>query len=263
MKLKIAGGFVAILAVALTAFYLINAPNPLAVSYPSPNGFDSVIEAGERMTPLPMDFDTSQDLDALNAYLDANRDPLSLLDQAADQQFLVRIGESEDMNQILEKTGAIRNASRLLYTRARVEDLEGRPEDAAETMAKIAIIGRRSAEGGLMVHRLMAVAIEHSGLEGLAQIEPKLTADLKNEIAKRIEAEDAGEVDLERQLDVVRTREHDNVKRQQGTLAGTFLIWQIGDSDFSQQPYDQLRDRLEEMKSTRKSLVEQLTAAGP
>lgn len=259
MKLKILAGFGLITLLALGSFYFLNAPGSRDVSYPSPNGFDSVVEAGQKMTPLPMDFDSSQDTVALQTYLNANVDALSLFGQAMDQGCMVRMPDSQTMDQAYEQLGGTRNASRLMYVKARVAELEGRSVDAADALVKIAVVGRRLANGGLLIHQLMSVAIERQGLEGLMQLAPKLPADEKVRLAKLIQAEDKHDVDIDAKIEAITFREHDNVKRESGTFAGTYMIWMLGDTDFAKQPYDQFRLEQEAIQSQRTELLDLLS----
>ncbi|MCA9137554.1 MAG: hypothetical protein KDB00_12370 [Planctomycetales bacterium] len=258
MKLKIFAGLGLVTLLAMGSFYLLNAPGSRNITYPSPNGFDAVAEAGRKMTPVPMDYDSSQDTQALQAYLDANTDPLALLDQAMDQQYMVRMTDSQTMDEILDQSGETRNASRLLYVVARLAELEGRSVDAANALAKIAVIGRRSANGGLLIHAQMAVAIERQGLEGLKQLSQKLPADEKTRIAKLIEAEDTQDIDIDSKIETITVREYDNVKRQSGTLMGSYMIWRLADTEMATEPYDRLRAAEEENRTQRKDLLDLL-----
>lgn len=260
MKLKLAAGSLLVLVVLLTAFYFLNAPNSRGIAYPSPNGFDAVIEAGQRMTPLPMDFDSSQDTDALRDYLDANREALALLDQAFGQEYLTRMPADQATDEMFEHGGLLRNAARLLFVRARLAELEGRSGDAADSLTKIAVIGRRSANGGLMIHQLAAIAIERQGLEGLMQVAAKLSPEQKANIVGMIEAENKSAPPLDKKIEFIKMREHDYVKRQQGTLIGAFMIWQLSDSDQVAGQYDDLRDKVTETDNLRQELVDALSA---
>ena len=149
--------------------------------YPSPNGYDAVTAAGKEMTPLPLDFDTTQDIEALKEYLSENADQLAMLDQAADQDYLIRLSEMQTMQQTMDLSGTVRNASRLLYTDARLAELEGRTVDAADTLTKMAILGRRSSRGGLAINQLVGIAVERQALEGLMQLSSKLSDTIQAE----------------------------------------------------------------------------------
>lgn len=260
MKLKVTAGLLLVLVVVLTAFYMLNTPGARGVAYPAPNGFDAVVEAGHRMTPLPMDFDSSQDTEVLRNYLDANTEPLALLDRAFGQAYLTRMQEDHTTDDILEQTGDIRNAARLLFVRARLAELDGRSGDAADSLTKIAVIGRRVGNGGLMVHQLVAIAIERQGIEGLMQLAHKLSAAEKSNIISLIQAENKNDPALADKIDAIQLREQDNVKRQQGTLIGSFLIWQLAGSDPVTKQYDDLRDKISEADGLRQDLLDAFAA---
>ncbi|QDV88635.1 hypothetical protein [Planctomycetes bacterium TBK1r] len=258
MKLKIGLGVLATVLVAVAVIYFINAPRSGNISYPSPNAYDTLSEANGKMTPLPMDFDTSQDVEALQTYLDANLDPLSLIDQAARQRCLIRMADMQTMQEMHDKANYARGPMRLLYVKARLAELEGRSADAADALAKIAVIGRKSAHGGLLIHQLVAVAIERQGLEGLAQLASKLSGDEKKRIAKLIRAEDKDAPEIDAVIESVMYREHDMTKREYGTFAGSFMIWQLSDSEAAEKPQEILRNELTEIQEQREELLTML-----
>lgn len=258
MKLKIVGVLFLVVIVAMTAFYLINRPRLGSVVYPSPNGYDAVTAAGKEMTPLPLDFDTTQDVEALKEYLSENADQAAMLDQAAGQDYLIRLSEMQTLQQTMELSGTVRNASRLLYTDARLAELEGRTVDAADSLTKMAILGRRSSRGGLAVNQLVAIAVERQALEGLTQLSSKLSADEKSRIVNQIQKEDAGEPSIDQLVDDIVVREREMTKREHGTFAGSFMLWQLSDTEFVQQQYDDLRKTIEEMVKIRQESIELL-----
>jgi len=256
MKRKIALGALITVFLALATIYFINAPGFRKIVYPSPNAYDTLTEASEKMTPLPLDFDTSQDIEALRTYLEANLDPLLLIDQAMDQQCLIRMPDMQTMEEMHDHSSFARAPMRLMYVNARVAELEGRSADAADALVKIAVIGRRSGRGGLMIHQLISVAIEQQGLAGLAQIALKLSSDERGHLAKLIRAEDKNESDLDTTIESILYRERDMTKREYGTFAGLFMIWQLSGSDMTQVPEQIMRDEMTKVQEQRADLLE-------
>jgi hypothetical protein len=255
MKLKIALGVVLSLLVVFTAFAWLSAPRSPNGPPPSPNAFDMLIQAGTQMTPVPMDFDTSQDIDALKAYLDENVDSLALIDQAADQQCMVPESQLVMTDEAYEAVGSIRGVSRLQFVKARVAELEGRSADSADALAKMAVVGKMSSDGGLMVHELVAIAVESQALESLMQLAPNLSEDAKARIKKVIETEIQNEPDVASEIESIMQREHYMAKLQHGTIFGSYLIWQLGDMDNGR---ENLRKSMLEIREHRESLLQLL-----
>ncbi len=122
MKLRIAISALLVIVIAIIVFAVYNGPASPNVSYPFPNAYDRLVEASEKMSPLPMDFDTSQDTEALRSYLDSNADALALIDQAADQQCLIRLADMQTMEEMHENASFARGPARLMYVKGRLAE---------------------------------------------------------------------------------------------------------------------------------------------
>jgi hypothetical protein len=214
-----------------------------------------LVQAGNQMTPLPMDFDTSQDLDKLNSYLDENADSLALIEQAVGQQCLVPDSHLAMTDEAFDTANLMRGVSRLQFVKARVKELEGRSVDASDTLTNMARLAKRSSDGGLMVHELVSIAVERQAIEALMQLAPNLPEDQKARIKKVIETEYQDETDVESEIESIMLRERYMAKRQHGTIFGSYLIWQLGDMDNGQ---ENLRDSMLEMRQQRASLLQLL-----
>lgn len=255
MKLKVALGGLVVLLVACFAFVWLSKPQSPNGPPPSPNAFDMLVQAGTEMTPVPMDFDSSQDVEALKAYLDENADALALLDQAADEECLVPQSQFLMTDEAYDLVGSIRSAARLQFVKARVEELEGRSEDSADTLTKLAILGKNSSNGGLAVHELVAIAVERIALESLMQLAPNLSEDVKARIKKVVEKEVQNEPEVASEIESIMQRERYMAKLQYGTVFSSYMIWQLGDMDNGQ---EHLRKPMMEIREQRESLLQLL-----
>jgi hypothetical protein len=220
MKLKLAVGLALALLCVLIAVLFRAASGPDAAAYPSPNGIVTLAQAGERMTPLPLDFDTTEDVVALKSYLDHNAESLELIDQAMNQESMYPLGSFENMDQSLDMVQNIRGPFRLLVVKARVAELEQRYDDAARIYLQMCELSDKSSRGGVLINEMMATACKGIGFDGLAGLTGHLSDAQRAEARRVAEATGDASIDGDELLD----REQEYSQR----LSGRFIAWQTG-----------------------------------
>lgn len=229
LKLAIAAGFAVL--VGIIVILVLNASGGSGnAAYPVPNGYNTLRQATEVMTPLPTDYGTTQDTQKLADYVAANEEALKLIDQALQQECVFPLAYCQSLDEVMLQSNDLRNLTRLLLTEARIAELEGRSAEAADLLADGVLLGHRIGRGGLMVHQLIASASQSEPMQGLMQLAPKLSADQKTRLLKRIEAEVRSDESIEDTLASLLDRERAMVLQVNGPIAGRLLLWQMGGS---------------------------------
>lgn len=260
MKLKLFLGFSALVIVVVAGGFLAITAEPTDPNGPPPvpNAFNTIGRACELMSPVPMDFDTSKDLEALNQYLASNAQALRLSEKAAGQESLCPLSEIASMEELMDSANAVRGLSRVMFVKARVAELEGRSADAADDLANMMMVGRRSANGGLGVNYQVAAAIELQATEGLLQLASKLATEQKIRIAGLIETENDRDQTSQDLIESVFQREHFMALRQNGNVQGRILWWQLSGSQLDQTLGPMLERTLKKVRQRRNDVLEAL-----
>ena len=257
MKLKILIGLVVTLIFAVCLLVYLGAPTPPDDGpLPSPNGFDTIVEAGQKMIPVPMDFDSSQDVDHLNDYLQSNTQALSLIDTALKQEYQVPPSELAAAVEFPEGVALIRSIARLLFVQARVLELEGRSDEAADALVKIVVLGNRSSNGGLLLHQMTADASQQIGIDALLQLAGKLSAEKKSELRDLLQKEFANPPTNDAILEKIIAREHYQARQRMGSVMGSIAIWQT--SELVGPAVDAARGGLERSRQAQNNLIKAL-----
>jgi hypothetical protein len=212
-----------LLMILLTlSFVLVNRARIPLATLPTPNAYDTLYQAGNMVSRLPEDYTDTSDREKLVSFIATNTEPLRLVKEAVDQQYVVPIDYEAGMQAVLDGIGPIRQAMRLLHTNARIAELEGDTAREAILYAKLFVLSSKSANGGLLVHASAASAYERLALARLHEIVGELTALQKSEVLALLASVNRQLTDIDRILE----REHVLVKKEHGTLFGSLMIWQ-------------------------------------
>lgn len=260
MKFKVFLGVSVLLVLAVIGFVVAVTAEPKNPNGPAPipNGYSTLVGACQSMTPVPMDYDTSQDLEALNRYLALNAQALELGEKAAGQESLCPLIELGSMEEVMDVANEVRGLSRVMFVKARVAELEGRSTDAADTLTDMMMVGRRFSNGGLAVHYQVAAAIEFQATEALLQLLPKMTADQKDELVRLIETENAQEPTSKDLVQSILQRERFMALRQNGTVAGRLLLWQLSGGEMDENFRQMVERTLEKLHQRRDAVLKAL-----
>jgi hypothetical protein len=203
------------------SFVLVNRPRIPLATLPVPNAYDTLYEAGNMVSGLPDDYADTSDQEKLESFVATNAEPLKLVEQAIDQQYMLPIDYEAGMQAVLDGTGPIRQAMRLLHANARIAELDGDTALEAILYAKLFTLANKSATGGLLVHASVASAYERLALKSLKEIVGELAAPQKSEVLALLASVNRQPTDIKRVL----KREHVLVKKEHGTLFGSWMIW--------------------------------------
>ncbi|MEM6468379.1 MAG: hypothetical protein AAF802_02335 [Planctomycetota bacterium] len=253
MKLRIVLVFLGLFAVGLIAALMSQVPPPPG-PYPSPNAYATYVSAAERVKSIPEDYFTTSDIDKLRESIEFNQSVLDALEQAASEDCQVPITEYASVAQAIETASQTRMLSHLMVTKARLEQLEGKPDEAARTYSDLFILSARLAKGGLLVHQLSAMSGKRIAVEKLGELAADLSDSTRIEIAEQIESNSLADVPVEEQISKVMRREVDTAKRQQGVLSVTISRLLGGEEPAVRQ----FRDRLNENIRLETDLISRL-----
>jgi len=181
-----------LLAVMAAVFFLWPAPpSVIGPPLPSPNGYDDFVKAGTMLATLSTDY-TKMSMEELKACLSTNQEPLRLLRLGLTRECRIPTEDSADYIQrhITDLMG-IKKMAQLLSGEGRLAEMEGRFADAAKSHLDNMRYGPASANGGLIIDKLVGVAVENIGTEGIERIVGKLDAHQAREVITILEAADA------------------------------------------------------------------------
>lgn len=256
MKFKLIAVLVVCLLVGMGLFVLTAPPSVAPVTLPSPNGYDALVQAADQVSMVPPDFYESTDVEALSECVNQNQASLESIDQALEQDYLIAPAALANLEKMTEDVSRFRSLSRVLVVKARVAEMEGRFDDAADALAKIILLGDRIDEGGLLIHTLTAVAIESSGHQDLATLAPKLTPEKRAELLGTLEPIFTASRNTDDELAEIMVREKEQATNRLGRLTAFFASFQ---GDAAIEPAMQsARTAMERIQTERATLMESL-----
>jgi hypothetical protein len=163
-------------------------PQPL----PTPNGYDDLIRAGTFVTgavPNQGQFKTAK-VEELKSWVAANAEALKITREGLARPARVVVVYQQDLTPMLDHSSNCRQLSRLLSAEAEIAIREGRPVDAGHSLLDGFRLGQAAGRGGLLIDRLVGIAIERVSLDGLARVHDDLPPDeLRAIVAALLEAD--------------------------------------------------------------------------
>jgi len=158
---------------------------------PSPNGYDDFVKAGTLLAAIDSDW---RDLpfEELKTHVSTNQEPLKLVRLGLTRECAVPTEESTTYWQAhVPEMTSILSLSQLLAAEARLAETAGSFDDAARIYLETCRFGQASGRGGLIVDKLVGVAVEGIGTEGLSRIATELSMSSCKIIVSAIEQIDA------------------------------------------------------------------------
>jgi hypothetical protein len=128
----------------------------------------------------------------LRSYVGTNQESLRLVRLGLNRECRVPVETTMAYAQEhVEDASRIKHAAQLLSAEGRLAEMEGRPDVAAESHLERVHLGAASSRGGLVIDRLIGVAIEDIGLRDLEKVTPQLNSQSCKKIAQALERIDA------------------------------------------------------------------------
>ncbi|HWY75048.1 MAG TPA: hypothetical protein VN281_05495 [Verrucomicrobiae bacterium] len=216
-------------AIVLLAFFGVllfieTGTGPVA-PLPNPNGYDDFLKAGAMVSGNPS---TSSTLDhaGLTKLISSNQTALNLLQLGLTRQCAAPITNSALTNvaAILAELPRLRVLAQLLAAKGQLAEMEGRPADAARSYADVIRLGNEVSKGGLMINRLLGIAIESTGYRPLVTLVPQLSCEQTKPVIASLERIDENGVKWE---DILRTERRftRHQLRQMNTLVAWVANW--------------------------------------
>ncbi len=185
-----AGG-VFLAALVLVYWLWPNAPAAPATPLPSPNGYDDFVAAGDMIVPNPADA-ARMTTEELRAFIAMNQEPLRLFRLGLTRECQVPVEDSMAyIRRHIRDLSSIKQLARLVAGQARLVEVEMNYSAAALSHLDNIRLGQVSANGGLIINKLVGVAVESFGVEGMERIVGRLDGHQTREIIKTLEAIEA------------------------------------------------------------------------
>ena len=158
-------------------------PSPL----PSPNGYDDFVKAGYLLA-LSTNYFTRMSVEELRSYVGTNQESLRLMRLGLNRECRVPVETTTVYTQEhVEDASRIKHAAQLLSAEGWLAEMEGRHDLAAKSHLERVRLGLASSMGGLLIDRLVGVAIEDVGLTGLERTAQRLNGLACKEIIQGLE----------------------------------------------------------------------------
>lgn len=143
---------------------------------PDPNGYDYFLKAGEAQAGIwtNLSHHTLSESD-LQAFLAANKVCLDLAREGLRHRGQSHWGYgTNNLPRLFDELGRFRRIGRLLVAEGWLAQLEGKPVVASDCYLDAMRLGQECSRGGLLVERLVGIAIEAQALDALKPLAPHL-----------------------------------------------------------------------------------------
>ena len=90
------------------------------------------------------------------------------------------------IQQHLDELAGLKQLARLLESEARLAELEQRTNDAVRIHLETIRFGNEAVRGGVVIDKLVGLAIENMGIESLEKLQSRLDAQTRRETAKAL-----------------------------------------------------------------------------
>ena len=185
-----AGG-VFLAALVLVYWLWPNPPAAPATPLPSPNGYDDFAKAGRLFVSISGDY-REMSKEALRSYVTTNQEPLRLVRLGLTKECQVPTEDSPKyFGQHLMDLSSIKRLALLFSAEGRLAETEERYADAVRAHFDNVRLGLLWANGGLIVDKWTAVAVEALGVSKLEAIVGKLDAREARVVVKALEVIEA------------------------------------------------------------------------
>ncbi len=169
------------------------APPKPRPALPSPNGYDYFVKAGEALTAIwtnasHQTLTTSE----LQAFLSANQASLDLVREGLRHKSHTHVDyDATYIGRMMTVLSPFKQCGRLLVGEGWLAESEGNPASALDSYLDAQRLGQECSRGGIMMERLVGIAIETSALSSLRVLLSQLKVDDVRRAQKALETLDA------------------------------------------------------------------------
>jgi hypothetical protein len=239
-----------LLLLCLVAFVWLSVPSAPPVVLPNPNGFPQFLVIGRTIVGIPANIADS-DADTLERFLDSNAAVLDESLAALQLECMVPIEYTAAYQQrVVDDIRPLKNVARLLWADARLAELEGDLEEAAEKYADVIRFSQKTSNGGLLIHLQSGIAYERLGWEALLRLAPSLSKEQQAALRKQLASTNRAALKVEDYM----TRE----KALATVVHGRFIVFitsRASDVDANEQRSLKL---IKDMQSAREQVMQAL-----
>lgn len=173
--------------IALAWFALRPSP-PATPVLPRPNGYDDFVKAGQMLVIDPDNF-AEASVDELSAMVSSNAPALAALRGGLEKECRVPLQYTRDegTNWVVDLP-LFKQLAFALRAEAELNARQTNAAAAAEVSVEIIRFGAKSCQGGVLIHRLVGVAIQMIGSQHLEEIHPLLDAATSKRLIRQLEA---------------------------------------------------------------------------
>ena len=179
-------GALFLLGLLSIGYVKFQAATPQRRPLPTPNGFDDLVRAGNLIEgEIP-----AADLDRSLSVVERNREALKTARAGLARSSLVPLPLQRDLQSHMDQMAAIRSLGRLFVAEGRLAHEDGQIAAAARSYIDAVRLGHECMRGGLLIDSLVGLAIESTGLQGLADLASMLDdAELQDVLLRLVEVE--------------------------------------------------------------------------
>ncbi len=184
-----------VLVLALVFGLVLSTPSPSAL--PNPNGYDDFMRAGSAVSG-DLSIATEFEREALRGLVSTNAEPLRLVRLGLTRQcsFPTQVALTNFI-MVATNLAKLRSLAQLLRAEGRLAEMEGRPFDAAGSYVDALRLGNEVSRGGLILNRLVGIAVEAIGATSLAKLVPQLGSDRARPLLSQLAQLDAHRVNFD------------------------------------------------------------------
>ncbi len=239
-----------LLLLGFVAYVWLSVPSAPPVVLPNPNGFPQFLKSGRSIVGTPADISKS-DADTLKRFLDSNAAVLNESLAALQVECMVPIEYTAAyQQQVVDDIAPLKNVARLLWADARLAELEGDSEDAAEKYADLIRYSQKTSKGGLLIHLQSGIAYERLGWPALLKLAPSLSKQKKAALRKQLASTNRAALKVEDYM----TRERVLATAVHGRFM-VFIMSRTFNADASE---EHTRKLIKDMQSAREQVMKAL-----
>jgi hypothetical protein len=164
---------------------------PVRPPLPYPNGYNDFLQAGPLVTGKVSDYPTLNP-DDLRAVVSTNAEALRLLRLGLTRQCLMPLdGGLTNASGVISQLADMKHLAQLLAAEGRLMEFDNRPAEAAHSYLQDIQFGNELSRGGLLITRLVGIACENIGRQGLVRVVPQLSGPEARQVIGKLEKIDA------------------------------------------------------------------------
>ena len=215
MKAKALLGLLIVASLAGIGDLVLRIPAPIPPALPTPNAYDAFVAAADRMPELPLDLESTQDVNRLFACLESNSEALRELEKGLRQECQLPV---ESMIVASTRPRMFRKLLRLLVVRFRIAEMHARFDAAAGASFDTFTFAQQLKQSALVLDHLTAAAIEEVAVADLTRIASKVSAEKRKQIVAAIESGESKSATNQKIVEDILEREQQELVAEVGQL---------------------------------------------